>query len=183
MDPRHGRASDLPERSPRPLGAGSLAANVVSQAAVLIAALAREAGDGAAAAQAQRIGARAGVLSISNDAAFAAALRQLAAVADGQGDAFGLEIALGEAAATPRVICETACDLALLAAGLAESGDGSRRADYVGIAQLSAAAASSAALLVRTNLAVGDDDWRLGAATSAAAEAARAAQRAASEDG
>ena len=99
-----------------PLGAGSLAANVVAQAAMLLAALAHEEGDGGTAAQAQRIGMRAGVLSISNDAAFARATRQLLAAATGEGDGFWLEVALGEAAATPRVICETACDLAMLAA-------------------------------------------------------------------
>jgi hypothetical protein len=161
-----------------PLGAGSLAANVVAQAAMLVAALAHENGDGGTAAQAQRIGTRAGVLSISNDAAFAAATRQLLAAATGEGDGFRLEVALGEAAATPRVICETACDLALLAAHLAHTCDGARRADFVGIAELSAAAAATAALLVRTNLVIGDDDWRLTTASAAAAEAARAAQRA-----
>jgi formiminotetrahydrofolate cyclodeaminase len=162
-----------------PLGAGSLAANIVAQSALLIAKLARESGDGATAAQAQRIAARAGALSAANDEAFTAATLQLAATARGEGDAFGLEVALAEAAATPRVICEAACDLALLSAEAADTGDGSRRADFIAIAQLSAAAASSAALLVRTNLTVGEDDWRLSSATAAAVEAARAAQRAA----
>jgi hypothetical protein len=165
-----------------PLGAGSLAANILAQSALLIAALARASGDGAMAAQAERIAVRAGVLSVANDAAFSAATLELAATARGEGDGFGLEFALGEAAATPRVICEAACDLALLSAQLAATGDGSRRADYIAVAQLSAAAASSAALLVRTNLTIGEDDWRLSAATAAAAEAARAAQRAAALD-
>jgi hypothetical protein len=109
-----------------PLGAGSLAANVVAQSAVLMAELARESGDGATAAQAQRIAARAGVLSVANDAAFSAATLQLAATVRGEGDAFGLEVALAEAAATPRVICEAACDLALLSAVIADTGDGSQ---------------------------------------------------------
>ena len=68
------------------------------------------------------------------------------------------------------------------AAHLAHSCDGARRADYVGIAQLAAAAASSAALLVRSNLVVSDKDWQLGAASAAAAEASRVAQRAAADD-
>ncbi|HET6175223.1 MAG TPA: hypothetical protein VFD90_21645 [Gaiellales bacterium] len=170
-------AADEPgERSP--LGVGSLAANVVAQAAMLVAALAHEDGDGGTAAQAQRIGMRAGVLSISNDAAFAAARKQLVAAATGEGDGFWLEVTLGEAAATPRVIAETACDLALLAAHLAHTCDGVRRADYVGIAHLSAAAASTASVLVRSNLIIGDDDWRRTGASAAAAEAARAALRA-----
>src|SRR4029077_12974902 len=126
-----------------PLGAGSLAANVVAQAAMLIAALAHAEGDGGTAAQAQRIGIRAGVLSISNDEAFATATQQLVAAATGEGDGFrlegalggaeasGLEVARGGAAAPPRVICDTACDLALLAAHLAHPCDGPRRADYV----------------------------------------------------
>ena len=79
---------------------------------------------------------RAGVLSISNDEVFAAATRQLVAAATGEGDGFRLEVALAEAAATPRVICETACDLAQLAAHLAHTCDGVRRADYVGVAHL-----------------------------------------------
>ena len=79
-------------------------------------------------------------------------------------------------------ICESACDLALLSADLADTGDPARRADYVAVAQLSAAAAHSAALLVRTNLTIGDDDSRLGVAGAAAADAARAAQRVAAED-
>ena len=144
---------------------------------MLVAALAHEDGDGGVAAQAQRIGMRAGVLSISNDEVFAAATRQLLAAATGEGDGFWLEVTLAEAAATPRVICETACDLAQLAAHLAHTCDGVRRADYVGIAHLSAAAASAAAVLVRSNLVISDDDWRLMTASSAAAEAARAAIR------
>jgi hypothetical protein len=161
-----------------PLGACSLAANVVAQAAMLIAALAREAGDEATAAEAQSIGTRAGVLSVSNDVAFAAATQQLVAAATGEDAGFWLEIALSDAASTPTVICATARDLAVLAAELAQTGDVTRRADYVGIAQLAAAAASSAALLVRTNLVISDDDWRLSETNTSAAEAARAAQRA-----
>jgi hypothetical protein len=172
---------DVAAAEPRPLGAGSLAANLVAQAAMLIAALAQEAGDGSTAAQAQRISGRAGVLSASNDAAFAAATHQLRDAAAGQGDRWQLEIALGDAAVTPRVICETACDLALLAAELAHTCDGARRADYIGIAQLAAAAASVGALLVRTNLIVNEDDWHLSEANMAATEAARAAHRAATE--
>ena len=178
-DDEHG----APEREVRgeaegPLGAGSLAANVVAQAAMLVAALAHAEGDGGTAAQAQRIGIRAGVLSISNDEAFASATQQLVATATGEGDGFRLEVALGEAAATPRVICDTACDLALLAAHLAHTCDGTRRADYVGVAHLSAAAASASAALVRSNLVIADDDWRLLRASAAASDAAVAALRA-----
>jgi hypothetical protein len=168
-----------PQTAPAgPLGAGSLAANVVAQGAMLVAALAHEDGDGATAAQALRIGTRAGGLSTANDAAFASAMRQLVATATGEADGFRLEVALGEAAATPRVICDTACDLALLAAHLAHTCDGSRRADYVGVAHLSAAAASAAAVLVRSNLVIADDDWRLMRASAAASDAAMAALRA-----
>jgi len=76
------------------------------------------------------------------------------------------------------VICDTACDLALLAAHLAHTCDGTRRADYVGVAHLSAAAASAAAVLVRSNLVIADDDWRLLRASAAASDAAVAALRA-----
>jgi hypothetical protein len=176
-DDEHGAPAPRGETE-GPLGAGSLAANVVAQGAMLIAALAHAEGDGGTAAQAQRIGIRAGVLSISNDEAFASATQQLVAAATGEGDGFRLEVALGEAAATPRVICDTACDLALLAAHLAHTCDGTRRADYVGVAHLSAAAASAAAVLVRSNLVIADDDWRLLRASAAASDAAVAALRA-----
>ncbi|HEY1480837.1 MAG TPA: hypothetical protein VGF46_12440 [Gaiellales bacterium] len=171
----------MPAEMPR--GAGSLAANVVAEAATLIVALAREAGDGATAAQAARIGARAGVLSLTNDVAFGAALAHLRATAGGRGDGFLLTRSLGEAAALPGVICETAADLALLAAALAERGDSSRRADFAGIAELAAAASRAAALLVRSNLTVSGDDARLVSATAAAAEASAAAHRAAIAEG
>src|SRR6476469_5764141 len=82
-----------------PLGAGSLAANIVAQSALLVVALARNTGDGPTAAQARRIAARAGALSAADDEAFTAATLQLAATARGEGDAFGLEVALAEAAA------------------------------------------------------------------------------------
>ena len=162
-----------------PLGVGSLAANVVVQAARLTVALARQTCDGGSAAQAQRIAARADALSVANDIAFAAATDQLAASSGGRGDGHLLASSLDEAAEAPRVIAEAASDLASLAADLALAGDGTRRADYLGIARLSAAAAEAGAVLVRANLAVGQDDWRLRAATAAAAQAANAAERAA----
>jgi hypothetical protein len=159
---------------------GSLAANVVAQAAQLVAALARAEGDAPTVALAHRIGTRAEALSISNDTVFTAATEQLVAAATGEDDGRCLEDALGDAASAPRVICETARDLALLADTLAHTCDGVRRADYVGIAHLSAAAASTALELVRSNLVIGDDDRRLATASSAAAEAAHAALRASS---
>ena len=165
----------IDSRLPSPLGAGGLAANVVAHGATMIAILARDAGNGAAAAQAGRIRARAGVLATTNDIAFAAAMRHLDAAARGDGDGIWLALALGDAAGVLRVIAETAADLALLAADLASLVDGSRRVDCIGISQLAAAAASCAALLVRENLVVGEGDGRLAAAIEAANEAARAA--------
>jgi len=165
--------------SPAPLGAGSLAANLVSNAASLIASLARAAGDGGSAAQAGRIGRRARVLSESNDVAFRVALGQLEAASIGDADGFRLTLALGDAAAVPLAICEVASDLTLLAADLADSGDSARRVDYIGIAGLSAAASSASALLVRSNLTVTEDDWRLSCADAAATLAAEAGRRAA----
>ena len=128
----------------------------------------------------KRIGTRAEALSISNDTVFTAATEQLVAAATGEDDGRCLEDALGDAASAPRMICETARDLALLADALAHTCDGVRRADYVGIAHLSAAAASTALELVRSNLVIGDDDLRLATASSATAEAAHAALRASS---
>ena len=162
-------------RLPSPLGAGSLAANVVAHGATLIAVLARDAGKGAAAAQAGRIRARAGVLATTNDIAFAAAMRHLDAAARGDGDGIWLALALGDAAGVALVIAETSADLALLAADLASLVDGSRRVDCIGISRLAAAAASCAALLVSVNLVVGEGDGRLAAAVEAANQAARAA--------
>jgi hypothetical protein len=171
---------DAPSRGP--LGAGSLAANVVAEAASLVVTLARSAGDGPSAAQAGRIETRAAMLARSNDEAFAAATTQLEAAASGTADGFLLTLSLGDAAALPRVICETAADLALLAAELSESGDSARRVDFVAIAELAAAAANASALLVRTNLTIADDDWRVTSANVAAAQASDAARRAALAD-
>jgi hypothetical protein len=176
----HQPDSAMPTRRPR--GAGSLAANVVSDAASLIVLLAREAGDGGIAAQAQSIGRHASILAASNDAAFQTALDRLHGARRGEPDGFLLTLALGDAAALPRVICERASDLALLAAELARTGDSARRADYIGIAGLAAAASSASALLVRSNLTIKDDDWRLTSANTAARLASEAAGRAALSD-
>jgi hypothetical protein len=168
------------ERSSRnPLGAGSLAADLVFDAAWLTAALARDEGNGPGAAQAGQIAERAESLSIANAAAFAAANEQLRAAAAGTSDWFLLKLALGNAASLPGAICEAAADLALLAADLARTGEAARRVDYIAIAELAAAAARASALLVRTNLTTTEEDIQVSATHAAVRLAAGAARSAA----
>ena len=70
-------------------GVGALAAETLAEAAALVAALARQAGQGSPAARAESIGARASALSVSNEMAFLRASRQLDAADHGQADDAG----------------------------------------------------------------------------------------------
>jgi formiminotetrahydrofolate cyclodeaminase len=141
-------------------GVGALAAGIVAQAGELVAVLARQAGQGASAAQAERIVARASALSVMNEHAFTRASYELDASIGGRGDEFALTQALARAVEVPLGVCEVASDLVLLAADLAEGPLGQHRADVCGAAQLAAGACRTAALLIRVNLTVGAADPR-----------------------
>jgi len=151
--------------------AGPLAASVVEQSAALLAELAREFGDDAAAAQADSLRVRAAGLAQADAAAYAAATLLLI---DREGRDFELGRALDEAAAVPLRIAETAADVAELAAALSDRVVPDARADLGGAALLAEGAARAATHLVEVNLAVSPGDERLRRAR-AAVEAARAA--------
>ncbi|HET7046095.1 MAG TPA: cyclodeaminase/cyclohydrolase family protein [Gaiellaceae bacterium] len=168
------------ERGP---GAGSVAALVTAIAAALAAKAARGstgwAEAGAAAAQADALRARAAPLAQVDADAYEAALSQLDEPAGADADAerrdFRLGRALAAAADVPLQIAETAADVALLAAEVAERGNQALRPEAAGAAVLAEAAARIAAQLVEVNLATRPEDERLGAANAAAGAAAQAA--------
>lgn len=158
-------------------GVGALAADTVAQAAELVVVLARQAGQSAAAAQAQRILASASALSVSNELAFARASRELEASLGGQGDERALGQALASAVDVPVRVCRAACDLVVLAGELAAGPISARRADLCGVAQLAAGACATAALLARSNLTLGPEDPRRIQVDQAATTARDAARR------
>jgi formiminotetrahydrofolate cyclodeaminase len=86
---------------------------------------------------------------------------------------------LGRAADAPFGIAETACDVAQLAAHVAERGDPEVRADAAAAALLAYGAARAAAHLVEVNLAAAADDERLRLVNRLVERAAEAAQAAA----
>jgi formiminotetrahydrofolate cyclodeaminase len=142
-----------------------------------VAVLARQAGQGASAVQAERILARASALSVSNELAFTRASRALDASNSGQTDEFALSRSLADAVEVPLRVCQIARDLVLLAEELAAGPMSQRRADLCGVARLAAGASDAAALLVRANAAVGRDDPRRSLAEETSNAANAAAQR------
>ena len=157
-------------------GVGALSADLVAQAAELVAALSRQAGLRSSAAQAERIRARASALSVSNELAFTRASRELDASTSGERDELALAKALAGAVEVPLAVCQAAHDLVLLAAELAAGPMSQRRADLCGAAQLAAGACDAAALLVRATVTVGPADERRSRAEQIST-AARAATR------
>ena len=158
-------------------GVGALAAETLAEAAALVAAFARQAGQGSPAARAESIGARASALSLSNEMAFARASRQLDAAEHGQADDAALARARASAADVPLQVCQVASDLVVLAADLASGPMPERRLDLWGVVQLAAGACSCAALLVCANAALDADDPRSVQARQAESTAHAAARR------
>ena len=157
-------------------GVGALAADMVAQAAELLAVVARQAGQDAATTQAEAIRARASALALSNEVAFTRASRQIEAARRGQSGDVTLAQAAASAADVPLRICQAANDLTLLAAELASGSMSQRSADLCGIAQLAAGACSAAALLVHANSGLAADDPRRSSAAQTASETFTAAQ-------
>lgn len=153
--------------------AGPLAATVVEQAAALLAELAREFGDEAAAVQADALRVRAAGLAHADETAYVAAAGLLV---ERDGRDFELGRALDEAAAVPLRIAEAAADVAELAAALADRVVPDTRPDLAAAALLAEGAARAAAHLVEVNLGVSPGDDRLRRARAAAAAAAAAAE-------
>lgn len=172
-------AAATPEPAP---GTGALAAISLALAAAAVTGAARAAKASwpearAAAAQAHALRARAERLAADHTVVYPKARGLLDAGEPGRGAA--LETALVLAAAVPLAAAESAADVALLAADVAEWGEPSSRDDVIAAAFLAAATARAAAHLVAINLTARPGDDRVARADSLAVAAAEAAERAA----
>jgi formiminotetrahydrofolate cyclodeaminase len=158
---------ELARETPVP-GAGPAAAFVTAAAAALTAMAARSSrgswpGAGAAVAQAEALRARAVRLAQQDADALEAFLAARGATGETRPQArdFRLGQMLDRAADVPLAIGETACDVALLAAQVADRCRGDVRADAASAAVLAHGAARAAAHLVDVNLAAGADTERV----------------------
>ena len=165
-------------------GGGALAARVVALSAGVVASVARASGDwnqaAGAAAQAERLRARAAALGAANTAAFEHALATLALPDRLEPEARSVAIAdaLTRAAELPERIAAVAADVALLAAHAAEAAEPALRVDAAVAAALADGAARGAVQLVEVNLTTTAGDERLLRARALAATAGDAAARA-----
>ena len=118
---------------------------------------------GAAVAQAESLRVRARRLAEEDAEALARVLTARTATAEPRREArdFRLGQALFHAADVPLAIAETACDVALLAASVAQRCAGDVRADAAAAAALAHGAARAAAHLVEVNLATAAGDVRV----------------------
>ena len=160
---------------------GAGAALVTAVAAALVAKAARTSpaweGSAGAAAQADALRLRAAPMAQADTDAYAAAVKELDEPRDPDPDRrdFRLGRTLEAAAVVPLQVAETAADVALLAAEVADRCKPDLRADAVVAAFLAEAAARSAAHLVEVNLGVvGPSDERVATANAAVEAAARA---------
>ena len=175
-------------RETRVPGAGPAAALATAAAAALVAMAARfSRGSWADAsttvAQAEALRRRALQLAREDAEALDAVLAARASPVDPRPEArdFHLGRTLARAADAPLAIGETACDVALLAAQVADQGDAELRPEAATAALLAHAAARTAAHLVEINLASAPDDDRGRRVLDLVRTAAAAAQRAANE--
>ena len=173
-------------RETRVPGAGPAAALVTASAAALVAMAARfSRGSWADAsttvAQAEALRRRALQLAREDADALDAVLAARATQVDPRPEArdFHLGRTLARAADAPLAIGETACDVALLAAHVADCGDEELRPEAATAALLAHAAARVSAHLVEVNLASASADDRVRRAQDLARTAAAAAERAA----
>ena len=180
--PQVGELLDRIAEGPPPPGGGSVAALVGAMAAGLVTMAARAHGELAVAAQSESLRARLTELAEEDAVALAQALEHLSGGGGGEARPeardFSLGRALRRAADIPVAIAESAEDVALVAAELADRIEGPVKADAAAAAMLADAAARVAAHLVAVNLATVDGDERLARAQAAAEGAATAAQRA-----
>jgi glutamate formiminotransferase/formiminotetrahydrofolate cyclodeaminase len=166
-------------------GGGSAAAMTAATAAAIVAKTARLSArewKEAKGVEAQALALRARLAELAGTDAEVyadslAALADRAETADERRD-FALGAALERAAHVPLLIAETACDVALLAAGAAEFVQLAVQADAQAAVSLAAAAAEAAAKLVEVNLATTATDERARRARRAADSAAAAVQSA-----
>ena len=166
-------------------GSGSGAALVVALAAALVAKVARVsrsqwAEAGGAAAQAETLRARAVLLADADAVVYEEALVALERKEEldpGTRDA-AIGDALVRAAEVPLMIATTACDVAVLAADVAEAAVPDAAADAAAAALLADGAARSARHLVEVNLATAGQDPHTGRGAELVTIAASAAKRA-----
>jgi formiminotetrahydrofolate cyclodeaminase len=165
-------------RSPAP-GAGSTAALVGAMAAALCTKTARFTLDEGAAAQAEHLRRRLEKLAREDAHVFVEALTHLDEPRDPDPDRRDWQLgrSLAAAADAPMKIAEVCCDVADLAATLAERGKAELQPDAAGAAVLAAAAARVCAHLVAVNLGATSTDERVRRVRSVAAAAAEAAAR------
>jgi methenyltetrahydrofolate cyclohydrolase len=164
---------------------GSGAALVVAIAAGLVAKAARLSRSdwleaGGAVAQADTLRARALSLAQSDAVAYEDALATLAdieQIAPDRRDA-AIQGALIRSAEIPLLISQTACDVSVLAADVAEAGNPEVGADAAVAALLAGAAARAAGHLVEVNLATVPEDERAARGEVFASKAASNARRA-----
>ena len=163
-------------------GAGPAASLVAAVAAALVAMAARASrgawpAAGAAAAQARALGKRALELGQEDVEAVEAYLAARSGDDEPRPEArnFRLGLALDRAADVPLAIAETAADIAVLAAHVAEHCKGDLQADAAAAAMLAHGAAQAAGHLVEVNLAAGTDEVRISRTRDLVRTAARAA--------
>ncbi len=172
-------------RGTRVPGAGPAAALVTAAAAALAAMAARYSQDswdeaGAVIAQAESLRARAGRLAQEDADALQAFLDARRAADEPRRAArdFNLGQALDRAADVPLAIVEAACDVAQLAAYVADRCEGDVRADATAATALAHGAARAAAHLVEVNLAAAAGDPRIARARDLVRAAGAAADEA-----
>ena len=176
---------DLIASEERVPAGGSSAALVVAIAAGLVAKAARLSRSewleaGGAVAQADTLQARALSLAQSDAVAYEDALATLAGidkVAPDRRDA-AIQEALIRSAEVPLLISQTACDVSLLAADVAQAGNPALGADAGVAALLAEAAARAAGHLVEVNLGTIPEDERTARGEELASKAKTAATRA-----
>jgi len=167
-------------------GAGPAAALTVAAAASLVAMAARFRDDWdearTCAIQAETLRRRAVELAREDAEALEAFIRERERPLDDRAEArdFKLGRTLERAADVPLAIAAAACDVALLAAHVADHAEHDVRAEAVAAGFLASGAARAAAHLVEINLAAGIDDTRLRDADNLARAAGDAATRVAS---
>ena len=167
---------------------GTCAALALAVAAALVGKVARRSRPGwteaaGAAAQANALRRRAVLLAEEDAAVYEEALRLLDTKGEGEPDAEGRDLALGEvlsrAADVPLLIATAACDVGLLAADVAAGGRPDTSADAAVAALLAEGCARSAHHLVEVNLATTPGDERVADGARAVEVARAAAKRAA----
>ena len=176
---------DLLASEERVPAGGSSAALVVAIAAGLVAKAARLSRSewleaGGAVAQADTLRARALSLAQSDAVAYEDALATLEGIENVKPDRrdAAIQDALIRSAEVPLLISQTACDVSLLAADVAQAGNPALGADAGVAALLAEAAARAASHLVEINLATIPEDERSARGEELASKAKTAATRA-----